>query len=422
MTDLKKYNKHSDTWCPIPFVGLSLHPMGFLSRCMMSEEVMSNSDEMDWDNPEFQRLRKSMLDGKWDSPGCDNCRMKEEVGAQSQRQNWLKNTIRKFPDGTYDNPQLTNNTVRHLFLNFNNVCNFKCRMCSPRYSNSLIPEHNQIVKDARQPNGTWIKPELKGLSFEEQKEGTKHKNINNVIKFLETNRHRLKDITSIWITGGEPFIDNTMFKVRDILYEYANPEQIRMSITTNGSRCSVEDISTFDKFKQIHFDLSVDSVGPMFEYMRSAGIYTWEEMHTFINELAEFREKNKDWLLVSLNSTYQLYNAHLIKEFFEYTHNMLGPEHVNMRVLVGPKKLGFQARNTPQHIKDIANKEIETLLGYSWLGDDERAMINDCKKMLNHDIIEHEWEAFKSFCKAQDNYRKVHLNEYHPMLSKEVYV
>ena len=33
--------------------------------------------------------------------------------------------------------------------------------------------------------------------------------------------------------------------------------------------------------------------------MRSAGVWTWEQMQNFVNELAEFREKNKDWLLVS---------------------------------------------------------------------------------------------------------------------------
>ena len=65
MTDLKEYNKHSETWCPIPFVGLSLHPMGFLSRCMMSEEVMSNAQILTGIvSPNFQQLRKSMLDGK----------------------------------------------------------------------------------------------------------------------------------------------------------------------------------------------------------------------------------------------------------------------------------------------------------------------------------------------------------------------
>ena len=408
MNDLKEYNKHSETWCPIPFVGLSLHPMGFLSRCMMSEEVMSNAQDLDWDSPNFQLLRKSMLDGKWDSPGCDNCRMKEEVGAQSQRQNWLKNTIKKFPEGAYDNPQLTNNTVRHLFLNFNNVCNFKCRMCSPRYSNSLIPEHKHIHQ---------TEPTLTGLKFEEEQ----HKNINNVVAFLETNKHRLKDIRSIWITGGEPFIDKTMFTVRDILYEYAIPEQIMMSITTNGSRCSIDDIATFNRFKQIHFDLSMDSIGGMFEYMRSAGVWTWEQMQNFVNELAEFREKNKDWLLVSLNSTYQLYNAHLIKEFFEFTRDHFGDGHVNMRVLVGPKKLGFQARNTPDAIKKIANENIDKLLQYDWLQEDDIRIINDCKKMLNKPRDEENWNAFIKFCKAQDSFRGVHLEDYHPMLAKEIY-
>ena len=407
MADLSKLNQHSETWCPIPFVGLALHPMGFLTRCMMSEEVMSN--ELDWDSPDFQNLRQSMLDGKWDEPGCSNCKMKEDTGVKSQRQNWLsENTQKRFPPGSYNNPKLTDNTVRHLFLNFNNVCNFKCRMCSPRYSNSLIPEHKHI---------STTNPYLTGLKFEEHQ----HKNINNVVKFLETNKHRLENITSIWITGGEPFIDNTMYKVRDILYEYAKPEQIRMSITTNGSRCSIEDIATFNKFKQIHFDLSLDSVGPMFEYMRSAGVYTWNEMDSFIGELGEFREKNKDWLLVSLNSTYQLYNAHLIKEFFEYTYNRLGAGHVNMRVLVGPQKLGFQARNTPQHIKDTTNLLIDDLLKYDWLEEGDLQIINDCKTMLNKEINETHWKYFKLFCKAQDEFRDVHLKDYHPELAKEIY-
>ena len=90
-------------------------------------------------------------------------------------------------------------------------------------------------------------------------------------------------------------------------------------------------LQLLNRFKQIHFDLSMDSIGGMSQYMRSAGVWTWEQMQNFVNELAEFREKNKDWLLVSLNSTYQLYNAHLIKEFFEFTRD-LGDAIVNMRV------------------------------------------------------------------------------------------
>ena len=149
--EFKKANRHSETWCPVPFTAISLHPTGTLTRCMMSEEIMSNEENMDWDSPDFQALRKSMLEGKWDQPGCDNCKKKEDMGVKSQRQNWLvANHRKKFnftADEAFSNPQITGNTLRHMFLNFNNVCNFKCRMCSPRYSNSLIPEWKAVSKD-----------------------------------------------------------------------------------------------------------------------------------------------------------------------------------------------------------------------------------------------------------------------------------
>lgn len=378
--------------------------MGFLSRCMMSEEIMSNATDLDWDSPDFQRLRQSMLDGKWDSPGCDNCRMKEETGAKSQRQNWLTAQKRHFVDGAYDNPQITGNTVRHLFLNFNNVCNFKCRMCSPRYSNSLIPEHRHL-KNTTMPN----------LRFDE----SQYKNINNVMNFLEFNRDRLKDVVSIWITGGEPFIDNTMFQVNEILKEYAKPEQISMSITTNGSRISVDQLDVFNCYKQIHFDLSMDTPGPMFEYMRSAGIYTWPEFDKFVDELAEYRRDNMKWLLVSLNSSYQVFNATRIKELYEYTYDKLGENHVNHRLVIGPKH--FQARQTPDSVKQTANQKIDELLQATWLDDHDTRMIEDARKMLNRPVELDQWKIFVKQCIGQDKFRGTDLREYDPILGEEVY-
>ena len=110
-----------------------------------------------------------------------------------------------------------------------------------------------------------------------------------------------------------------MYKVRDILYEYATPEQIPMSITTNGSRVSIEELATFNRFKQLHSIQVLIVLDPMFEYMRSAGIFKWDQMNKLIGELAEFKQKNKDWLLVKLriNST-MLYNS-LLKSFLN-TH------------------------------------------------------------------------------------------------------
>jgi len=403
--EFKDSNRHSDTWCPIPFTAISLHPTGTLTRCMMSEEIMSNEENMDWDSPDFQKLRKSMLEGKWDEPGCANCKSKEDMGVKSQRQNWLKAKHKKKfnfdGDEAFANPKLTGNTLRHMFLNFNNVCNFKCRMCSPRYSNSLIPEWKAVSK------------EIKKVKFEPEL----YKNVNNVLDFINNNRHRLQDLTSIWITGGEPFIDNQIWKAMDILNEYADPSQIHMTITTNGSKTSIADIDKFRHFKQIHWDLSTDVASPMFEYMRRNGVWTWEQMHKHIQDLANYHKENEDWLMVSLNSSYQLYNATSLNEFFTYTRDM--NFDINNRILVGPNY--FQARHAPDIIKAVANSEIEKLFESGWLDDIEEGMLRDAQRALNNPAVPEQWNTFVQHCKAQDKFRGVNLMDYDPLLGKEVY-
>lgn len=398
---------HSDTWCPIPFVGISLHPTGTLTRCMMSEMDMTerNIQSYDWDNENFQKLRADMLAGKWDEDGCANCLMKENAGVKSQRQNWLTEMKRHFPTGSYDNPGLIDNTVRHLFLNFNNVCNFKCRMCSPRYSNSLIPEHKHMMKTSAGPD----------LKFKEEQ----IKNINNVIEFLMENKHRLKNITSIWVTGGEPFMGDTLYDVQKILNEYAKPEQITMSITTNGSKVDLNKLQSFENFKMIRLDLSMDMVGKMFEYTRSAGVFTWEQMDKFVDDAVEFRAKNWKWFSLGINSSYQIFNAAYLKDFFEYANTKLGPGQINMRVLVGPQ--WFQARHAPDSVKKVANERAQELLKAEWLNSNDRNIIGDCLRMLNNTREVEKFNQFKQQTIAQDTYRKVDLRDYDPLLGNEVY-
>jgi len=405
---------HSDTWCPIPFIAISYHPMGSLTRCMMSDQLMSN--DLDWDNQAFQDLRQSMLDGKWDWPGCRNCKVKEEMGIKSQRQNWLYGPVKnKFVKNAYDNPKLTGNKIRHLFLNFNNICNFKCRMCSPKYSNSLIPERKHLAK-------TLLPATAEAIQQPPEHE-ERHKNINDVESFLEKHKDNLKDITQIWITGGEPFIGETLWKVRDLLYKYAKPENIYMTITTNGSKVDVDKLQSLDRFKIVNLDLSIDAVGPMFEYMRSAKLFTWKEMETRIHEICKFNYANSNWMKFAINSSYQIYNALTLKDFYMYIckleENYGFKITRNQRVLVGPEYL--QARHLPQPLKEIAKAEIEELLQDKTLTNIDIKNIKDCEQMLQETILDDRWKIFKEVCIKQDEYRKMSLKEYFPKLSDFVY-
>ena len=73
---------HSDTWCPLPFVSLTIHPTNRITHCMMSEYKMADIyEDNSWDNSKFRELRKNMLENKWtlgDSGDCTNCYNKEK--------------------------------------------------------------------------------------------------------------------------------------------------------------------------------------------------------------------------------------------------------------------------------------------------------------------------------------------------------
>jgi MoaA/NifB/PqqE/SkfB family radical SAM enzyme len=401
-------NKHSGAWCPIPFNAISLNPNGSLTRCMMSNEPMTEQGEYDnWDNEKFKNLRTNMIMGEWDTEGCSHCYIKEEMGLGSQRQNWLGNQIRMFPPEAYDNPSITDNPIRHLFLNFGNICNFKCRMCSPNFSNALLPEfnHMQELNISRQYS--------KSFSFNQT---TQFKNINPTLDFLDYYYDQLHDIRSIWITGGEPFMDDTLYDAADVLTAFANPKDISITITTNGSKLDLDKLSRLSHFKSIALDISIDAVGDRFEYMRSNGLFSWEQMSKVIKDVCEFRKDNT-WLDLSINASYQLYNADNIYDFIKFAAPI---SDMNLRVLTGPRY--YQLAHASDDLKNEMRQQITRALDdfSSILTDRHRARLAAIIKMLDRDRNEEYWQEFVQVTNSVDEYREMYIRDYIPELSKEI--
>ena len=395
-------NKHSDTWCPIPFNAISFHPTGRLTRCMMSETAMGES----YDSEELQSLRQDMLDGKWDKEGCETCYKKEQHGNISQRQKWLLKDPNKFknPDG-YNNPQTTGNPVNHMFINYSNICNFKCRMCSPLYSNSLIPEFKRLASLNIVPNKYDQNPGVK--------------NINSTNSYLKNNPSKLDSVTSIWITGGEPFMDNSVYDLMDILDENDRSREVDMCVTTNGSKVDLNKLQRCETLDNFILDLSLDAPNHMFEYMRSAGIFTWIEMEKFLDELKYFRELNSSWVKLHLNSSIQAYNFDTILDFDKLCneHNTSN----NSRQLVNPRE--FRTDVLPMEMRQV---EVEKLKKYNVNNDVNSARLKRTLEDARLNLLkpQADIEQIKKFVRRTvetDKYRNMHLYDYHKELGDWVY-
>ena len=396
-------NKHSDTWCPIPFNAISFHPTGVLTRCMMSDTAMGES----YDSEQMQKLRQDMLDGKWDKEGCQTCYKKEQHGNISQRQKWLLKDPHKFknPDG-YNNPQIVGNPVNHMFINYSNICNFKCRMCSPLFSNSLIPEHKHLAA-------------IDNIVPKSKLDNNLIKNRNFVNDTLRNDPSKLDSVTSIWITGGEPFIDNSVYDLMDILDENDRSMEIDMCVTTNGSKLDLDRLQSFETLKSFELDLSLDAPSTMFEYMRSAGVFTWAEMEKVLADLKYFAQVNSSWFKFSLNASIQAYNFDTILQL-----NNLAIEcgaSNNSRQLLNPRE--FRTDILPMEMRQA---EIEKLKNYNVNNDINSARLKRTLEdaCLNLSKPQADIVQIKKFVKRTietDKYRNMHLYDYHKELGDWVY-
>tara|TARA_B110001454_G_C12707900_1_gene429411 strand:- start:272 stop:1561 length:1290 start_codon:yes stop_codon:yes gene_type:complete len=399
--DGKWKNLHSKSWCPVPFNTISWHPSGVVSRCMMSDDNMGESHESD----SMIELRKNMLDGKWDTFGCINCLNKEKNGQRSQRINWLQD---KFIDNLgnpepYTNPKLVGNDISHLFINFSNVCNFKCRMCNANYSNSLIPENKHMFP--------LFPKQYKKVPDQNRK------NFNNILEYLEEDPTVLDGIRQIWMTGGEPFMDDSPYKLMELIDEHGHPEKIKMVITTNGSKLEFDKLDKFNKLKELVIDLSIDAIGPMFEYMRSNGVFTWEQMEETCDKLTNYKEINKNWFKFQINSSYQMFNYDNVLTFLDFIVDHKCDS--NLRLLVFPEHL--RVGNLPDALKKEALAILDKVeLRYNTSAyrhliktlDDMRSAINVEEKHI---------DSFKDVVREQDKFREKYLYEYNEKLGELIY-
>ena len=78
-----------------------------------------------WSNDKFTALRTDMLAGKWDEEGCKSCWFKETNGQKSRRNRWIDSELKYMgAENVYaQNLSVDRNTIKHLYKNFNNICN-----------------------------------------------------------------------------------------------------------------------------------------------------------------------------------------------------------------------------------------------------------------------------------------------------------
>ncbi len=259
--------------------------------------------------PEKLSERQQMLRGERPK-GCQYCWNIEDINPNliSDRQirtgSLFKESrleeIEKFPLGEKVSPD-------YIELSFSNTCNFKCGYCHPKASSRYLNEIKEFGPYKGVKNHScdidWLK------IFEEED--------NPYIEAWWRWWPELKDSLKILrITGGEPLLQQSTFKMLEFLNEYPAP-QLELNVNSNLGMSpqivekfcvKTEGLLQKNAVKQFKLFTSLDTWGPQAEYIR-----TGLNLKTFEQNLKTYLGKTSS--PVTFMITFNLFSVPKFSEF-----------------------------------------------------------------------------------------------------------
>jgi hypothetical protein len=227
----------TDWYCPLPFRHAYIDSTGISACCRIPRHKVTLDE---WaDHPSLIELQKNILSGNIPSI-CNSCVNQEKEYGSS---------LRIDSNRDYDNQVFTDTKIEFIDFRSVNICNFKCRSCSPTFSHGIAQETNRY-------------PELQ--KFFGNPPDTKTVSVTDVnIDWIMRN---LKSLKRIMLTGGEPTV---IPRVKDLVKKIKQDHKdIQILITSNAS---FQDDFWFDitrELSNLHWTVSIDAVGPAAEIVR----------------------------------------------------------------------------------------------------------------------------------------------------------
>jgi len=396
----------SPTICLLPVSSINIHATGKIVRCQMSEIPMGDITEgsiiEQWDNEDFQKLRKNQREGEW-QVGCQSCKTKEANGGVSKRLHWQSLDVFSDLWDKVDWEAGKNNKIYHMDIAFNNLCNFKCRMCSSAYSNAWIGDEAKL----KETGVGLIQLNRTSSLFNREKHSIKSSQLQEVVDAAP-------DLRRVEILGGEPFLVPEFMEFLAMLRAKGMDKNIELMITTNGSVVKPEHLEALEGFKYVNINLSLDATGKLFSYMRSAGYIDWDGIVRQATMIRDWCDKPREGnYKLNINGTYQIANSLNIKEFIEFIIKFYGwdlkePSSASKkrhsfehRILQGPPM--YRAKHLPPDILEKSLAQIDELFAtYPFLDTiTERRYLNDIKTYIQKSL-----EAYRGKTDDYDRFNR----------------
>lgn len=272
-----------------------------IERSIKIKDVTENMLE----NEFLADIRASLMEGEYHAV-CHDCKYREEMGLVNSRENYQRHADlaeKLYPELEYD-VKKGNNLGKLFWLDYrpSNLCNLKCRMCGP-YNSSLFAE------------------EIMNMEFQDQDEYTRaiKTEVEGSDLYDKTNTEKLygglnlDDIVYLKFLGGEPLFMKEPIEMLDKVGKNAY-----VSFTTNATKITDSFIAKINSMdcRMIHFQISLDGINDVYEYIRAPG--KWERIEKNLGKLYSLKD-SKSKIHIGMTFVCQMWNAFQLPDLIRWS-------------------------------------------------------------------------------------------------------
>ena len=360
---------NKDTYCHYPFKAIAIKEYtgdklkAFWPCCMMGNDRESpnvlevedphllNPQEM-FDHPRMEELRNNLSNGVRDS-ACKICWDQEDRGLKSFR-NYSKNEF-----------DLDNNGLELVDITASNICNLRCRMCSPTSSNLLMMD-TKYFKDKGM--------EKEALSVVKRWGMSKPSRATESLQWdwLMENTHKIKALKA---SGGEPFYDDKVIQLLNRYVETGAAKNTYLSFHTNATQFTSEIVELLNHFKQNKHTFSIDGTDKVYEYIRYPADFKEMEssVMNYINNV-----KNYDPIL-NFTMVVSAHNVLNIPEYIEWAKQIYPGVSIYFAEIYDMDR-GIALKHMPIHLLEYAKSQVTKYI-YRASGREDGNVLNLIKQI-----------------------------------------
>lgn len=379
-----------DVFCTTPYSMIMINPDGGYRLCCLTNSIRhdlggaidpTTGKEMNiWEHSFAEamnskwhiEMRQAHAEGRR-TEQCTCCYDRDDIKGNSRRQyvnQELGGSIPEFVQWqqmdfvTTEDRKLKIPPVS-LDIRFGNLCNLKCYMCGPWYSDKWYEEFGEFFKT---DNFGW---NGKRIKISEATKGKLGANANNELwwesdVWWQRFDELAPSLRHLYITGGEPMLVPAHDEILQKLVDKGYAKNIIIEIDTNLTALNQKIVNLWLQFKRVDLRISLDAVNSLYEIARFPA--KWNRFVENVEWVQKLDVPNiRTWLTscISPLTIFQLdesdaFNVQMGMKNATHYRYIEGPPHLSVAHLT-PRQKQFVVDWYEQNTTRYAPKLIEYL-------------------------------------------------------------